>query len=650
MAELSIWGQDGTVRKFAVAADSLLPSGKRAIVRSYRDTNASDPGRIRVVQWDVSGPIGNSLESTASVVAGQPTLATDFTQNLDTRNPKRLIPVGKRNAITLTTLDPSSATRAKLGLFKLGAQKLGATIATGANVTNFDEQGGRLFAHRGRLSSQINIATWLLEATALHPEPVTGAVDYFGKGRIGLGSPAKMRTRDSVGAFGSTYSETSTLIGEDVYAGVLAVGSDRCWFSTKGSTGELENLAGYTLDGFQTINNPFAIGDAKVNINGIGPHGPFTEVGTRTGLFSYTDQAKPVALSRALRGHDSVNNGSQWADPGWGWNYAITDVGLRAIRSDHTDNAVGVGESMREFTGHNGRPTAIWAERGEMFIVYQTSAGDSYGYRATFAKPKAGAIYSKTERHGQPDIFPWWYKAATTCQSVFSTNTPTDTAMVWGEGTNMAYETISRDGRDDLFTSRQYGILGGVWYGTELDRDPHLLKVLRRSRVRTKGMTAGSSWTLAFTFDGGTYIDVGTVTSNGYVTLLPVQDAMAVPLDDIFGRTMKPRLRLVAAGAGAVTTPPEVIGPLEVEYDEVPESVQQVMVTLQLAGTDQTKQGTISSLEEYSGSSTTGPLRMRIPDENRDVWAMVGTPANRRDAKEDAIEVIDVPLFIWAVA
>jgi hypothetical protein len=447
-----------------------------------------------------------------------------------------------------------------------------------------------------------------------------------------------MYSLTSATATGSVYTPTQTLLGEDVYAGPLAVGSDRCWYITKNATGEQENMVGFTVNDFETVANPFQVGDPKVPANGLGPFGPFLFSGTRTGIFTFTEQNKKVPLSRALTGHSSVNNGSQFADPGWGWNYCITDIGLRALTS-HIDNPVGPGESMRQFTGHAGRPTAIFAERGELFVVYQTVAGHSYAYRGTFGP--------QTAQTGQPDFYPWWYKADTTCKAVFSTNTPTNTALVWAEGGAGAYETIARDGRDDLLAARTYDIGGGVWYGTELDRDPHLLKVARLARIHTKGLATTSSWTLALSFDRGSYLTIGAaVTANGFQTLRPVSSG--APVANISGRAFKPRLTQVATGSGASTTPPEIAETLEIEYDERPASVTIFGATVQLTGNEQSKLGTIALLESFAGSSTTGPLRIRLPDEATDRFAMVADVTNRRDIQGDGIEAIDVILHLWS--
>lgn len=635
MNEIAIWSQDGEAYKFALAADKLLPAGKRALIRNERATNATDPGRIRVAQWELATPVGYSRESVGGV------LGCDYAQNLETRFPRRLISSGARTSVTLTSKDPSGvSSQAKLGGFKLGAQKLGSNVSTSENVTHFDEQGGRLYAHRGQLSTQVRISTWAVEATAVHPELVQGATSWYGKGRVGLGAAAIMRTREAISTTGSVYEQTQTIIGEDVYAGPMAVGSDRCWYVTKGSTGELENLVGYTLDDFDTIANPFQIGDPRVKANGIGPFGPFTFFGTRTNIYSFTDQAKKVPLSRALIGHNSANNGKQWADPGWGWNYYISDIGLRACTS-HIDNPVGIGEAMRQFTGHNGRPTAIWAERGELFVVYQDSAGNLWAYRCTFGP--------QTSQSGQPDMYPWWYKASSSCEAIFSTNTPTNTTLVWGEGTNMAYETISRDGRDDLFTSRTYSTAGGSWFGTTLDRDPHLLKVLRLSRLRTKGITSGSSWELLWSFDDGTYVSSGEITSNGYNILRPVQDHMSAPLDDISGRTMKPKLVQVAAGTGASATPPEISGVLEVEYDERPDYITEVACTVVLDGQNVSKEGLMSRLTSLAGTTTSGPVKIQLPDQSGIVYGLVANVQNRRDIQPE-VEAVDVILHLWETA
>ena len=89
---------------------------------------------------------------------------------------------------------------------------------------------------------------------------------------------------------------------------------------------------------------------------------------------------------------------------------------------------------------------------------------------------------------------------------------------------------------------------------------------------------------------------------------------------------------------------------MEVEYDERPEYITEVGVSIQLTGSDQSKQGTIAALEDYMALTTTGPLKVRLPDERADQWAMVANVTNRRDLKGDGVEAIDVILHLWELA
>ena len=93
----------------------------------------------------------------------------------------------------------------------------------------------------------------------------------------------------------------------------------------------------------------------------------------------------------------------------------------------------------------------------------------------------------------------------------------------------------------------------------------------------------------------------------------------------------------------------ELAGTLEVEYDERPSYITEVAVTIDLTGTSMSPDGTISALEEVMGSQTDGPIRVRLPNESTDSWAMVQNVTNRRDLKADAVEGIDVILHLWDV-
>ena len=357
-------------RRYAIVSESLLPSGVRSIQRNFRATNVSDPARLRRVQWDIWGPIGFSRQSQS---AGA--LRTDYVQNLETRWPRRLISSGKRHFVDLQSIDPPYPIGEAVfdGFNFDDANYSFDSPAQIYNVQFFDEQGGSVFAHRGAISTQVYIPTWTpVSYKDWGGNVVQGAAPWYGYGRVGLGSTGILQTRTGVTATSATYADTYDASSAAVYAAQMVPGSDRLWLVN--ASDPYMNWVIFTLDNVQNLSAPLQVGDPRVGATGIGPFGPFTFFGSNYGLYTFTDQGKPIPLSRALANHNSAQNGKQWADPGWGFNYAITDIGVRAVNGT-VDNPTGIGESMRQFTGHNGLPTAIWAERGELFVAYETTSG-----------------------------------------------------------------------------------------------------------------------------------------------------------------------------------------------------------------------------------------------------------------------------------
>lgn len=641
-------GEPSTLQ-FAIVDDSQIANGKRAITRTYRDANASDAGRIRRVQWEVWGPIGSSLESTSG------RLGTDFCRNLETRWERRLISAGKENFVDLSADDPAQ-TAAAFGTAIFGDNTFSSSVDVPSyNIRVFDEQSGYLFAHRNNLSTQVDMSNWTVIESVDQGAQILDAALWRNSGRIALGSDVPMQTRTNVTGSGSTYSDTTSISpAGDVYAFAVKRGSDRAWYIDANTGGTTLNYAGYTLDSFQTLASPFQVGDPDVNTNGIGPFGPFTMFGADDNLYSFTDQGKPVPLSRALLNHLSDHNGAQWADPGWGWNYAITAIGLRAIQSG-IDNPVGIGERMRGFTGHDGVPHAIWAERGELWIIYQGKNSDLYGYR--------GAFGPETAATGQPLMFPWFYQTSSNSNAIFSTSSTPNPLIIRSDFGNMRYQIIAADGRDDLYQYYVYSTDGGEWYGTTLDREPNLLKTLRLARFRTRSMTDGSSWQLGMAFNPqptdtafANYIDIGSaVATDGFHTIEPIQGNIAI--SNISGRTMKPRFTQVALGSGASSTPPEINGTLEIEYDERPEQIEEITVVVNITGTAYSNNYIWDTLRELLGSTVNGPFQIQLPDDLPPVvtkgsaggkkWAMLASVTNREDLKDPAIEGIQLVFQTW---
>lgn len=541
-------GQSTTI-ELQILSDDQISGSKRAIQRSFRDANASDVGRIRRVEWrfgGIAGAIGKSLWSSSGV------LGVDFCQNLETRWDDRLTSSIKENPLTLTGFDPpgmGSYFGARYFGSKYFGTGLSGTGGAAGDVSVFVEQPGgvgQLFAARGELSTQIDIndAPFSVVNSVIQDAVIRDADAWYGNGYLALGPSKAMQRIVSATPTGAVYENTvSTSPNASVFANAIKVGSDRAWIIDAAETTVNYNFAGYTLDAFENMASPFQVGDPKQPMNGIGPYGPLTLFGQSNGVFSFTDQGKPVPLSRGLINLRSTLNGKQFADPGFGWAYYTSITGLRAVNLQGDDNPIGVGERMRGFTGHNGIPSAIWAARGELWIVYGTTGDDMYGYRGVFGP--------ETAITGQPLLFPWFYEADETSNAIYASSTPdvgTQNLTVFrGGGTNLKWMTIAANGRDDL-AETVYSPDGGTAYLTTLDKDRNLLKTLRLVRLQTRNLNArGGSWTIDVGFDtepdnsvGSTYTTIGTVATDGFKTSQPVLSG--IPLDDISGRTIKPRL------------------------------------------------------------------------------------------------------------
>lgn len=640
-----------------VLADAQLSGAKRAIERSFEDTNASSPQRRQWAEWNFWGPAGYSFESTSGV------LAVDFAQNLDTRWTRRLLPTGAQNDVDLTSDDPPGGEEAIFGeaIFGDVDSPFGGGLS-GSDVNCFAEQQGYVLCARGRLLTQVDPAnSFAVVSTTVMDAEILDMAFWRGNVYIALGSSVPMKRVVNAASTGLTLETvTSTTPAGDVYAFAVKVGSDRAWI-INAEPGSDFNYAVFTLDAFVNLSAPFQVGDPLVSATGIGPFGfdAATMFGFENNFYSFTDQGKPLPLSKALTTHLSALNGKQWADPGWGWNYATSQIGLRAVVSG-VDNPVGVGEGMRDFTGHSGIPTAIYPERGELEVAYYTSAGQSYLYRGAFSPQTAGS--------GQPLLMPWAYESASFVGAWFSTVTGAADQGAWlvrGNGTNLTYTLIADNGRDDLYSSYTYDVGGGVAYLTTLDRNPNLLKTFRLARLRSRNLTSGSTWNVAMGFDvsptaptSATYTSIGTITTNGQQTLLPVSGS--APISGISGYTMKPKVTGVFAGSGASATPPELYGTLYVEWDERPDQVEVIEAAVRVGSAGLTDTQLWTYLRQLVGSDVDIPVQFTMPD---DLPAAVSTASgggksfgfltavrNRTDVTDASVEAVTIRIEKWPEA
>ena len=585
---------------YELAAESLLPKGRRALRRQTRAIQASDPGKFQIATWRLSGPLGQTRENEGGLGIEHATL--------EHRYPDLLTSLMTVTTLSLTSADPPGASSSSaLGALVLGGRALGGgtSSSTPQTITHIKEMGAYLFVHGGAFTRQINPSTWTVTAAKVHQALVRGAENWqTGKQRIGLGQAAPMVTITSPNSSGATYADT--LIGSDnVYANELALGNDRLWM-VRADAGN-ENRLRFTTDDFASASTGFVVGDPGVPATGVGVMGPYTVAGGETGVWSFTDQGTPFNLVRALQDARSTLNGRKMAYQ-FGWLYCATSLGLIALRPGIA-NPVGIGSpSMSGFEGWDGRPVAVLPYGiNYVVVVWEDSAGTTW--RVTWGKFNP----SFTDGTGECD----WYALATrtnaTVRCLGATSTPTNPHIVWGEGSGtLARVLLGRAGRDLSDANVTYSTAGGQWFGSWLMRQSHLRKTVRWARFTAEDMETGDSWQLAFATDGSsTYTNMGpAVTANGSQRVLPAAVASAPT-----GFTLKPRITQVAGGASAATTPPKLRGVLEVAYDERPDQVAEYAVVLVgLKPVDLTRLRELADGDNLNGRQA---IEFRVPGHER---------------------------------
>lgn len=624
--------------KYTMAAQSQLPKGRRAITRRSRESQASDRGRLRTARWQLSGPIGASREVLTT--GGEGFLGHDYSLGLDTYNDALLTSGIAVNDVTLTGSDPVGASgSAAFGGFAFGASgvKFGGPVG-GQNVTHFDEDRAHLFAHRGRISTQVDPSDWGVIQGVLHDATVVGAAVWFGKGYLGQGGTNAMQRRLSVTASDATYEDVK-ISSTDVLAKELVVGNDRLWMVRASTTSANDNEARYTLDDFASISNSFIIGDPLIGGTGLGVHGPYALMGSEVGAYGFTDAGKPFNILRAVRSHRSQNNGRQWASI-WGWAFTTTDIALYSMDPiSSIANPAGIGsDRLRGFEGFSGRHTAIHEYREDLLDAVLTPAGHTHLLRGVFNPRNAP---------GQPDWYPFAYEASTEVHSIFGTSVPTNPTVVWGSGTNLAYVTRGRGGSDIFDSNYRFSVAGGTWFGTTLMRDQHMMKNVRLARFATENLVSSDSWQLAVSVDEGSYVNVGSsVTSDGYQVVRPVSGG--VPLATVDGHAIKPRLTQVAGGSGSNTSPPQIRGTLEITYDERPDRIEEFDVVLIPATRGRSNRTDIDALLAQADPDTTSsPVTFRLPDRTSDDYGFVSQVSDIQDLLGDGVESVTVQIQVW---
>ena len=602
---------------YKVVSDEMLPSGRRALTRSFRPSEPSDPGRIVTRRWKLSGPIGRSREG------GDGVLGHEYSIDLETRFDSLLTSGGARTALSMQDAASSSP---QLGAFALGSAPLG--VSGVGDVAHIIEDRRFLFVGRGRGVTQINSSMAAVQTTFFDAQ-VRGMAVEGGKHFVGVGPTQTVREADSVSATTTTYSEALA----NTYADSLLEGSDRLWMVRREpSSGSGDHEARFTNDAFSAVSNSFRVGDDSLSVNGIGRLGPHTFFGADNGIYGFTIQGKPVEML-SLRENKSSNNGKSWADL-WGWAYVTTEVGVYAIRPGVT-NPVGVGsDKMLDFEGPTGRPLAVGKYRDSLFVYYHDDDDDrGYIWRGVFSP-------GKTPGTGDLDWYPFRRLAAgIECHAFGGYGQRTNPTLVWGEDENAGWQTMGRQSREIDDSNYTFSTSGGQWFGTSTKGS--ILRNLRHASFITENCDGSNTWQLANAVDGGSYVDVGAaVSTNGRQMVRPVSGT--TPLTTVNGYAFKPRLTQVAASS---SSPPQIRGDLDMTFDERPDMIEEITVMVQIETEDD-----FDRLAALVTNTTASPDKATLPNELDEIDVMVAGLSERQDIKGNGVEAIAVTLHKWDVS
>lgn len=610
-------------KRYAVLADSQLPSGKNAITSSFRPSQSTDPSRMGSARWKLSGPLGSSREKEDGY------LGVDYADNLDTLWDGLLTSSIGGTDITLSGSDPGvDQTPAMLGQFQLGTALLGGglTLSIPQAVSNITEDRGYVFFSRGAFETQTDPDDWSVVETEVLGGIVLDEETWQGDAYLALGSTAIMQRRYGVSSSGSLYQnvtpggEAASLLTKG-----LKVGNDRIWAID--ATPATDNKVFYSLDPFTTISTPFAVGDSMRTGNGIGTLGPYAVVGNTTGVYGFTDAGKPVTV-QDFSEFISQRNGDRFTS-GFGWLYFLGFDGIYAW-FPNVANPVGV-ETLIDFEGAiDGYPTEVRRVGKSLFAAYLTTSGDTYIVEGRFGPG--------TEATGAPVWYPFKKLSSVECHAINSTSVNGTIELLVGRGSNATVYPLGLRGRRIDDPNYTYATSGGTWYGTTMMRGQGLHKFLRQAILFGENCTSANYWQLAFAADEGSYVNVGgRIETDGHHILRPTNGSS--PNESLSFHTLKPRLTQVAASASA---PPQLRGFLEVVWDERPDTFEELTVAIKL---DEYSKGDWETLGSLGGHETEHPVEVSLNGEK--FYAHLRGPEQMRDIKGDGVRACQVTLLKW---
>ena len=433
----------------------------------------------------------------------------------------------------------------------------------GGHVVSMVEDRSQFFVSRGSFTTQINPTDMLEVDSEDHGAPVKSSVVWAGAGYVALDKDADIDKRTAVTAASSTYSAVS---GVDARA--LAVGANKLWLVDAGkNTAADENTVKFAtaaVTGAGNLSNPIRVIDPGSDATGIYTQGPYALFGYERGVNSYTDRGTPTELLDAIKKFPSVQNAGQGASL-WGYTYIATELGLYAVNvARGFANPVGPGEGLRgqDFEGPlDGFPTAVETLGELLFVAYRNADGSSWTYIGQFG--------TETGTTGRPEWYTFRRLPSTECNEIGIIASRPNPTVVLAEDGDVSWYTTSHQSRWIADSNYEFSVDGGTWYGTTMMRAAGMLINVRAIKFLTENCNANRTWQAAVSMDEGSYVDVGTfVSTNGLQTKRP--SLSGAPLATVSGSTLKPRL---VQTNDSESTPAQIRGFLDIEYDERPETV-----------------------------------------------------------------------------
>lgn len=553
---------NGNIYKLASA--SLLPAGARQWSVTAVPSTAGYPGVLKNAEWVLDGPHLFSYEDERGV------LSTSYGINIDTRfGDLRLGPL-----VTTITCTAAGGTVANTECFETSHGMNAAKFLYGARGTKWakitmstmalasDDTEGAMGARVTSLLYTKNaaateeIAVGLVSGTYQVITTVgAGATDTDSAGNEAL----------AVAIFGRGTDRIVGLSGQTVRGNILTgtVGMDAsAWATVATITGDGFTPTGFALDG------------------------PFWIIGTNEGPYMLDEVTRDFfpLIEEISPGTYVCHSMCTYFPLG-----VIIPVGY-GLRYSRYGNGESIG--VEQFATNTSPVMGEYrAAAGGLRWLY-TSVYNAQDDRTYIV---AGRMRQAMDPHG--NLISWYtiaqLGAGIECDALKvidpGESARTNPILVGGSDSNVWWATLGRMTREPYDGNYVYAA-SGTWYGTEMRRNPGMIKDLVRAEFYTAGAAAARTITLGFAIDGTTTTLTGTldhsggatlngaVDSNGYQNILFVDNSNARH-SWASGRFIAPQL-VFATNTSA--TSPVVQGMLKVSYYERPPTMQELSFALVL--------------------------------------------------------------------